>query len=294
MERLGVLCHFWYGDARMEIPKELFRTATLHRSLTDDPINGILSCGFLIKPTDRFSHEELIFPYYGGLLLLSGSGTYSDPSGKRVPLTPGCFVQRMPGKPHTTEVVPDGNWLEFFVCFGKDFYEAMADQHLLSREPVLFHPLTEAMVENCRFLLERFRSTPDFQLFSLLLAAQEFAAALTQSAQNKQILPWENRLSKAAEFLCTPMPEYPSPAQAAAMVEMEYETFRKRFKTAFRCSPAAYQTRHRLNYSKQLLVGTKKTIQDIALACGFADGFAFSKAFRQYYGMSPTQFRKSS
>lgn len=154
----------------MEIPKELFRTATLHRSLTDDPINGILSCGFLIKPTDRFSHEELIFPYYGGLLLLSGSGTYSDPSGKRVPLTPGCFVQRMPGKPHTTEVVPDGNWLEFFVCFGKDFYEAMADQHLLSREPVLFHPLTEAMVENCRFLLERFRSTPDFQLFSLLLA----------------------------------------------------------------------------------------------------------------------------
>ncbi|MGI5958628.1 MAG: helix-turn-helix domain-containing protein [Massiliimalia sp.] len=276
----------------MQIPEYLFETSTIHRSLTSDQANGILSCGFMFKPTSRFSQEHLTFPHYGAFLLLSGSGFYSDPQGRKAELSPGCFVQRMPGCPHTTGVTPDGKWLEFYICFGRDFYEAMADQGLLSREPVLFHSLTQPLLDNCISLQERFRVTPDSQLFSLFLAVQEFALAITQTAQKEQIGAWEGVLAKAAEILCTPTPDYPTPQKTAALVGMEYETFRKRFKTAFHCSPAAYQMQHRLNCSKQMLLDSQKTVQEIAWACRFSDGFAFSKAFRNHYGVSPSQFRK--
>lgn len=303
MEELVNSCHFWDGffpacsrgvqeGILMELPKELFETATVHRSLTQDPVNGILSCGFFYKPTSRFSQEHLIFSHYGAFLLLSGSGYYSDPSGRRIALFPGCFVQRMPGCPHSTQVNPDGKWLEFYICFGRDFYEALADQGLMSREPVLFHGLTETLVRRCIGLRERFRATPESQLFSLFLAVQEFALSVTQTAQQEQSGAWEGVLSRAAEILCTPSPDYPTPARTAALVGMEYETFRKRFKAAFRCSPAAYQLQHRLDCSKQMLLDSDKSIQEIAWACRFSDGFAYSKAFRNRYGISPSQFRK--
>ena len=68
----------------MNIPAELFHNDTAHRSLSADPVNGILSCGFLVKPTDHFSHDTMLFSHYGAFLLLSGSGRYSDPSGREV------------------------------------------------------------------------------------------------------------------------------------------------------------------------------------------------------------------
>lgn len=276
----------------MEISKSLFHNDTAHRSLSADPVNGILSCGFLIKPTDRFSHDTVLFSHYGAFLLLSGSGRYSDPEGSQIELTPGCFVQRMPGKPHVTEVTPDGKWLEFFVCFGRDYYEYMADQGLLSRNPVLLHPLTPPLVHSCSALLERFRTTPDDGTFSLFLSMQEFTVTLTQTALQESRGAWSAALRKGAELLCLAEPSFPSPVSVARQVGMEYDTFRKHFKAAFRCSPSAYQMQYRLNCSKQLLLDSGQSIQEIAAACRFADAFAFSKAFRRYYGLSPSQFRK--
>lgn len=278
----------------MQIPASLFHNDTAHRSLSQDPVNGILSCGFLAKPTDRFSHDTVLFSHYGAFLLLSGSGRYSDPTGREEALSPGCFVQRMPGKPHVTEVTPGGKWLEFYVCFGRDYFEYMANQGLLSRQPVLFHALTPALLGSCRALLERFRTVPEGRSFSLFLSLQEFAVTLTQTALQERFTGWDGALTRASELLCVPGEEsYPSPAAVAAQVGMEYETFRKRFRGAFGCPPAAYQMQHRLNESKRLLLDTGMSVQEIASVCRFADGFAYSKAFRRNYGLSPTQFRKS-
>lgn len=277
----------------MEIPKELYKNATIHRNLTADSVNGILSCGFLVKPTDKFSDRMITFSHYGAFLLLSGSGVYFDEDGRKIDLKAGCFVQRIPGKSHTTQVTPDGKWLEFFVCFGKDLYEYLAQQKLLSREPVLFNTITESLLNRCVSLLDEFKTTPDSRMFTLFLSAQEFAMALTKTSQNEQFRAWGGQMAKACDLLCTIENfSYMSPVQVAEKIDMEYETFRKRFKDVFNCSPSVYQMQYRLNYSKQLLLETNKTIQQIATDCCFADSFTYSKAFKKYYGFSPTQFRK--
>ena len=67
----------------LQIPKELFVTRSVHRTLGLDPNNSILSCGFIHHTRHLPQNENLVFKYYGALLLLSGEGTYIDRDGKR-------------------------------------------------------------------------------------------------------------------------------------------------------------------------------------------------------------------
>ena len=58
-----------------EIPKELFETRSVHKNIGMDPNNSILSCGFIHHTRHLSQNENLVFKYYGALLLLSGEGT---------------------------------------------------------------------------------------------------------------------------------------------------------------------------------------------------------------------------
>lgn len=55
-----------------------------------------------------------------------------------------------------------------------------------------------------------------------------------------------------------------------------------------------YVNRIRLERSARLLSVNRRTpVTDIALDCGFSSSSVFSRAFKQYYGVSPSDFRKN-
>jgi AraC-like DNA-binding protein len=49
----------------------------------------------------------------------------------------------------------------------------------------------------------------------------------------------------------------------------------------------------RLQVACQQLASTSKTITEIAEASGFATPYYFSRVFRQHFGQSPLQYRKT-
>ncbi len=65
----------------------------------------------------------------------------------------------------------------------------------------------------------------------------------------------------------------------------------KIFTKIYGIPPRQYVTEQRLNKAKQLLVGTNKTVSDIAEELGFHSVSHFSRQFRRGTGMSPNQFR---
>lgn len=275
----------------MNIPASYYKTDTIYRTLTGVRRNGELGCGFMYKPDSTFS-DTYCFDYYGAFLLLDGSGYHTDQYGKRVPVYPGDFVQRIPDAPNSTEVIPDGKWLEFFVSFGTDTFLHLVDVGLLSDQPVIHPGLSSLILQKCAYLLRCMKSWPNDKQPQLYLNLQEFAIELYQRSLHKQM---DHRtqllMQRAAELLCA-SPEFPSAQATAQRLGMNYETFRKKFRQYFRCSPAAYQLTARITYSKTLLLNTRKNLNEIALICHFSDAFSYSKAFKKYYGISPSYFRQ--
>jgi len=76
-------------------------------------------------------------------------------------------------------------------------------------------------------------------------------------------------------------------AKAAGM--SEYHFYRV-FKAVYRISPYQYVLKKRIDLAKTYLRRGNCTLSEVALQTGFADLFSFSKAFKKYTGVAPSQF----
>lgn len=64
------------------------------------------------------------------------------------------------------------------------------------------------------------------------------------------------------------------------------------FKEATGCTIQDYILRCRMKEAERYLTSKEYSIQYISYAVGYSDTFTFSKAFKRYSGMSPTEYRK--
>ena len=67
--------------------------------------------------------------------------------------------------------------------------------------------------------------------------------------------------------------------------------FARLIKRIFRLTPTQLIAQRRLAAASRLLRETDQAVAEIALACGFYDHSAFTRAFRTTIGSTPTQFR---
>ena len=58
-------------------------------------------------------------------------------------------------------------------------------------------------------------------------------------------------------------------------------------------SPQEYLVSYRMDMAAEMLKDTDKKIQEIAEEVGYADQMSFSRAFKKYKKMSPTEYRMS-
>lgn len=66
------------------------------------------------------------------------------------------------------------------------------------------------------------------------------------------------------------------------------------FKKNIGLSPKKYMMDVRMKRASQLLFATKMTINEIAFSVGYNDQVTFSKAFKNYFLLTPSQYRKST
>lgn len=80
----------------------------------------------------------------------------------------------------------------------------------------------------------------------------------------------------------------------AAVLSMSRKQLRSRVMAITGLTPVAYVLQVRLNYARRMIIMNGDTsLTSIAKKCGFQNPSHFSKAFKQQFKVSPTQFRKS-
>ncbi len=71
-------------------------------------------------------------------------------------------------------------------------------------------------------------------------------------------------------------------------------TFKRDFKEIYDTTPGKWLRQKRLNYGRYLLKQTDKSVTEIVLDCGFKNTSHFSLAFKEQFGRTPLQHKKTA
>jgi AraC-like DNA-binding protein len=78
----------------------------------------------------------------------------------------------------------------------------------------------------------------------------------------------------------------------ARAIGMSVNNYIRRFRQEIGLSPQRYCMNRRLDKARNLLLNTESSIDEIAAKTAFANRYHFSKAFKNFFKISPSAFRK--
>lgn len=167
------------------------------------------------------------------------------------------------------------------------------DQHKNSHTVRILHNLCESV--------ERGEQFSDLVNFDWLLAFAEMMVkeksenfiAFSKIPSKKHSTKKEilKRLTLAKQFMDDVFLENPSVPDIARISMLSEYHFYRSFKSAFGISPYQYLMNKRLDFAKELIQIQNLPIRIAASKSGFSDQFAFSKAFKTKFKVSPSHFK---
>ncbi len=130
----------------------------------------------------------------------------------------------------------------------------------------------------------RLKTVADFM--ELIAALAQHLSGDTQSGHSHP------KIVKTAEYIRNHYGEKITVARMAAMASLSPKYYGKLFTRYIGKNFNDFLQEQRLFAAKEMLIGTDRTMEEIAEEIGFGDGFYFSKCFKQSEGVSPGNYRK--
>jgi AraC family transcriptional regulator len=109
------------------------------------------------------------------------------------------------------------------------------------------------------------------------------------AGQSGSLAPWQ--LRRAMDFMREHLSGNISLKQLASVCDLSVSYFARGFKNGTGVSPHRWLVEARLDRAKELLI-TKMTLDEVAVACGFADKCHLSRTFRRATGDAPGAWRR--
>ncbi|MCQ2432251.1 MAG: AraC family transcriptional regulator [Clostridia bacterium] len=133
----------------------------------------------------------------------------------------------------------------------------------------------------------------DYKTMSVIY---EIFDLLDSSARYSTVSPAaEKKASNAVSYL---EKHYMDPAlsieDTAAEAGTSVASLRRYFQQLYGIPPIQYLTRLRINAAQSMLIGSDRSIEEIAVFSGFSDPFYFSRCFKELCGETPRSYRRSN
>jgi len=126
---------------------------------------------------------------------------------------------------------------------------------------------------------------PDGQIIGIM--------GLSRPISNIEDLPQEISLfSDTISFIRTHLAEPIRVKDLADVMSLSENQFRRKFKSEFGFTPQQFILRARLQAAGHLLRGGTQPISILASDSGFSDQSYFTKQFKQFFGLTPLEYRK--
>jgi AraC family transcriptional regulator len=101
---------------------------------------------------------------------------------------------------------------------------------------------------------------------------------------------WQQK--RVVEFIEEHLAEDVSLATLAGLVDLSLFHFARAFRQSFGAPPHRYHMARRMDYARSLLQKSTLSVTEIGLRTGFRETSSFTRAFRKFTGLTPTEYRR--
>lgn len=250
-------------------------------------------CGGHEKCAPDYLINRKSYPYHVIKYTIAGKGTFSINS-KTYPLKSGVLSGFRPSDAHIYQSDSTSPMEHIFVIFiGKEADQLLEQSAIAAKGAIEVCNQSETL-----YLLKAIMRTglekPPFSqqiccsYLRILLLRQ--AADVSLPAEHfSQSLETYQRCKKYIDDNFTGIDSSSSAADACA-VNIRYMA--RLFRQYSKITPHDYIMRLKLNKASTMLLTSSQSVNEIGYLLGFSDPYHFSRVFKRFHGLSPTNYRK--
>ena len=229
------------------------------------------------------------------VLIPDGRGIFETRATGQVEIEPGDAFAVLPGVWHRYAPHPDSGWEESWIEVRGPLVDRLIAASVFDpKDPVRRWAIKSAMEDSLAAVHARSRTGPPGFDAARIGAAFGVVTAWQSAGQEA---PENNHVSRAVaeaeRFLASHYTEFVNIEPLARRLGVAYSHFRRAFRARTGFAPWQYVLHLRLAHARRLLASGNATLDEIAARLGFSSGFHLSAAFKQAFGKSPDQWRRS-
>ncbi|MBN2711084.1 MAG: helix-turn-helix domain-containing protein [Planctomycetes bacterium] len=264
----------------------------VYRVLGQGP--AMIGIGSYPKPDpDRWKIEFPFQKEYSAVYLLRGSGTYRDTAGNRFRLEAGTVFHRLPGVHHWSEPDSGGQWLEMFIHLPATVWEGLRAGGLFENGPEPWRIGFDAdILQRMIRMRQLLTKAEGYEVLGIALQIEALLLDMKLRSTDSSGKEEKGLLELACSGLRRDLSSSLDLPSLARELGLKYDAFRRWFRSSTGLSPGAYRNRARFEQACQLLLSTDMDLSMIARELGFTDAYSFSRQFKKYAGLAPSNYRR--
>lgn len=150
----------------------------------------------------------------------------------------------------------------------------------------LIHKSYEEACSSLEYLSENI-NVVHFEDIKNSMDAMETTAVKTQNAEKEKVVLFK----KVEQYISDNLKEELELEKTAAKFNLSSYYFSRRFKEALGYNFSDYINMLRIKKAKELLIDDSMSIKEVGYSVGFSDPNYFSKLFKKYEGVTPTEYK---
>jgi AraC family transcriptional regulator of arabinose operon len=282
------------GEQQVLLPE-----AAIKAALRDHPLlRGLVAVGAGYAPRAA-GHLRRRPQDIGGALLLYcvKGGGWCELAGQLHTVRAGDLLVLPPGVPHTCGAHVSNPWtIHWALAAGENLRDYLNELGISLQKPLAW---VGDDLQLARLFNEVVRTLEQGTSFPNLLHASQALAhllALVIRHRHAQTRDTSDSVQKVAEgiiYMSEHMEQPMRVSALAALANLSPAHFSALFKEQTGCSPRDYLHLLRIHRACQLLRSTTLNVKEIATRLGYQDQFHFSRQFKAFQGVSPSEYRES-
>ena len=231
---------------------------------------------------------------YQLLYISNGQGFFSSSSVREKKIGKGNLLLLVPDEWHSYHPAPETGWNEYYIGFEGKLIDRRFEKGFLPRENTVIEVGFNAeLVKHYQQAIEAAKADKRATQQYLAATVIYLIGLVCYISKNDFLEPGqvERKIVQAKVIMQENLYKSIDLEALAADLNLSYSWFRKEFKNYTGYAPAKYFQELKISKAKELLVGTSRSIKEIALLLGYGTTGYFSILFKQYTGYTPIEYR---